>query len=179
LWVTAASCIVLLAYSLWKPERAKVNDLQIQLAKIREDRPLAFTGLALGRNRQPRPPYGDWIIERIELGFENTGAERISWTLSEFFFEYQGVRTDVPLPAGAGKYCLLAREAIDYSFDVPGLQIQLKALRVPTTIRFGFSVEYDNIPPLKVRRTKRILDCNVRMLRPIDYDVDIIKQIEE
>ncbi len=178
LWVTAAGCLILSAYSLWKTERTKVQDLQTQLAKIREDRPLSFTGLALERCVQPRPPYGEWIIERIELGFENTGAERISWTLKEFFFEYGGTRRDVPLPAAAGRYCLLAREAVDYGFDVPGLQIQVKPLGVPTTVRFGFSVEYDNVPPLKVRRMGRVIDCNIRNPRPTDPDWNIIEQRE-
>ena len=69
---------------------------------------------------------------------------------------------------------------MNYGFDVPGLQIQLQILRVPTTVRFGFTVEYDNIPPLKVRHMKRIIECNIRTLRPADYDCDwnVIEQGE-
>ena len=83
-------------------------------------------------------------------------------------------------PVGAGRYCLLARESLDYGFDVPGLQIQLQPLRVPTIIRFGFSVDYDNIPNLRVRHTRRILDCRVRGLWSGDYDwdVNIVEQVE-
>ena len=98
LWVTAGGCLVLSAYFLWRPERAKVVKLQNRLARISEDRPLSFNGLSIGRYVQPHPPHGDWIIERVELGFENTRAERISWTLAEFFFEYRGTNRTIPLP---------------------------------------------------------------------------------
>jgi hypothetical protein len=86
----------------------------------------------------------------------------------------------IPLPVGAGKYCLLAREANDYGFDVPGLQIQLHALRVPATIRFGFTIDYDNIPPVRVRCLRRILDFNIRRLwsGDCDWDVNIVEQLE-
>lgn len=124
LWLTAAACLIGSAYQLWKPERTKVLELQGQLAKIREDRPLSFTGLSLEHFVQPRPPRGPWIIDRISLGFENTGAERIGWRFEELFLEYQGPRTALTLPPEAGKYCLLARESIDYGFDVTGLEIQ-------------------------------------------------------
>jgi hypothetical protein len=179
-WIIAAGCLILSGYQLWKPERTKAIELQRQLARISEDRPLSFTGLSLGRYIQPRPPYGDWLIERIELGFENTGAQRLRWTIKDFFYEDRGIRTAIPLPAGAGKYSLPPREAMDYGFDVPGLQIQLQALRVPTTIRFGFTVEYDNIPPLNVRHMKRLIESNIRTLRPADYDCDwnVIEQDE-
>jgi hypothetical protein len=88
------------------------------------------------------------------------------------------VRSPIPLPAGAGGYCLLPRETADYGFDVHGLQIQLQALHVPTIFRVGFNVEYDNVPPLNLRHMKRLLECSVRSLRPVDYDVNIIEQVE-
>jgi hypothetical protein len=47
LWLTAAAYLIGSAYHLWKPKRTKVLELQGQLAKIREDRPLSFTGLSL------------------------------------------------------------------------------------------------------------------------------------
>ena len=67
---------------------------------------------------------------------------------------------------------------MDYGFDVPGLQIRLHGPLAPTSIRFGFRVEYDKIPPLKVRRMKRVLDCSIRSLRPVDYNVTIVEQLE-
>jgi hypothetical protein len=76
--------LVRVPYRLYAEQRTTINGLNNKIARIAEDRPLAFTGLALRRCVQPRPPYGEWIIERIELGFENTGAERISWRLTEF-----------------------------------------------------------------------------------------------
>jgi hypothetical protein len=169
--------LVRVPYRLYAEQRTTMNGLNDQIARITEDRPLSFTGLSIEHCVQARPPYGEWNIERIELGFENTGGQRISWTFTELFFEYGGTRKDIPLPDGAGRFCLLARESVDYGFDMPGLQIQVQALR-RTTIRFGFSVEYDNVPPLKVRRMKRILDCGVRSLRPMDYEVNIIEQVE-
>jgi hypothetical protein len=175
LWATAAGCLILSAYQLWKPERTKAVELQSQLAKISEDRPLSFTGLALSRWYAHDFTRGDWVIERIELGFENTGAQRLRWTITEFFFEYGRTRTAIPLPVGAGKYGLPPRESMNYGFDVPGLQVG-----VPTNVRFGFTVEYDNIPPLNTRRMRRIIECRIRALWPADYDRDwnVIEQGE-
>jgi len=172
--------LVRMPYRLYAEQRTVIHSLNDRLARISEDRPLSFNGLSLGRYVQPHPPHGDWIIERIDLGFENTGAERMSWTLADFFLEYQGTRKTIPPPVGAGRYCLLAREANDYGFDVRGLKIQLQPLRVPTTIRFGFTIDYDNVPPVRVRRMRRILDCNIRRLWSGDYDwdVNIVEQLE-
>jgi hypothetical protein len=172
--------LVRIPYGLYAEQRTFINERNEKLARISEDRPLIFNGLSIGRYVQPHPPHGDWIIERIELGFENTGAERICWTLPELFFDYQGTRRTIPLPAVAGRYCLVARASMDYGFDVPGLQIPLQPLRVPTTIRFGFTVEYDNIPPVNVRRIRRVLDCSIRRLWSGDYDCDfnIVEQLE-
>jgi hypothetical protein len=68
---------------------------------------------------------------------------------------------------------------IGCGFDVTGLEIQ-PSLGVLTTIRFGFTVAYDNIPPVNVRHTKRLLDCNVRRLWSggCDWDVTIVEQLE-
>jgi hypothetical protein len=183
-WIALAiflvSLLVLLIripYRLYAQQRTTINTLNDKLGRITEDRPLSFTGLSIEHCVQARPPYGPWIIDRIELGFENMGDQRISWTITEFFYENGGGRSPIPLPAGAGRYCLLARYSADYGFDVPGLQIQLQAL-VPTIFRVRFGVEYDNIPPLNVRRVKRVLECSVRSLRPMDYEVNIIEQVE-
>ena len=119
-----------------------------------------------------------WIVERVELEFENMSDQRINWHFNQFYYEYLGSSVTIPLPEEGNKYCLLARETISYEFDVPGLQMQLKPLRVPTTVRFGFSINYDNVPRLKVRTTKRVLDCNIITLAPVEFYVNIVEQDE-
>ena len=118
-WIALAifliSLLVLLVripYGLYSKQRVEVQKLEHKLGKIREDRPLSFTGLSIEHLNQARPPYGPVSIDRIELGFENTGAERLSVAIADLYFEYGGRRTPIPLPAGAGRYNLLAREEV-------------------------------------------------------------------
>jgi hypothetical protein len=169
--------LVRIPYALYSKQRAKINELQDKLARIREDRPLSFTGLSIEHFVQRHPPYGPVSIDRIELGFENTGGERLSLTITDLYFEWGGRKIPILLPAGADRYNLLAREEVGYGFDVPGLEVQLRALQA-TMIRFGFRAAYDNVPPLKARGMERVLDCGVRSVRPFHYDVTIVHQIE-
>jgi hypothetical protein len=170
--------LVRIPYEIYSEQKTRIEELEHKLCRISEDRPLSFNGLSVEHCVQSRPPYGPWIIDRIGLEFENMGDQRISWTITEFFYEKAGVKLAIPLPVGAGRYSLLARERVDYGFDVPGLEIQLQGPLVPTTFRVGFGAQYDNIPPLKIRHMRRLLECSVRSLAPLNCNVNIIEQRE-
>jgi len=64
-------------YWIFSQQKTALQNSESHLARISEDRPLSFNGLSLGRCVQPHPPYGVWIVKRIELGFENVSDQRI------------------------------------------------------------------------------------------------------
>jgi hypothetical protein len=170
LWLMAAGFVIWSAYLVWRPERTEVNELRKKLARISERRPLRFGGLSIDHFVQPAPPYGPTIIDQIGISFENTGDERLILAISELYFEYDGERTPIALPSGADQYNILAQTEVDYEFNVPDLQIQLRALQ-PVLVRFGFRASYDNVPPLKARGMEYTLDCYIRSIRPVNWSV--------
>jgi hypothetical protein len=177
LWTLGAIVVVrMLLAPYWMFSALK--HVEDTLARISEDRPFRFSEFILGSSVQPHHSQMIWIINDIALEFENLSDRRISWTIKELFFEYRGTRTEIPLAPGSGPYCLFPRQRATYNFDVPDLKIELAILGVLTSIRIGFQIIYDNIPPLRVRQTERLLDCKIRSLRPVDYHWDIVKELE-
>jgi hypothetical protein len=70
--------LVRIPYKLYAEQRTTINSLNEKLVKFSDDRPFRFEGMSIEHSVQPQPPYGPWIIDRIELEFENMGDQRIS-----------------------------------------------------------------------------------------------------
>jgi hypothetical protein len=87
-------------YWIFSQQETALQSAESLLAKIREDRPLSFNGLSLGRCIQPRR-LGPSIIGRIGLEFENISDQRIYWHIEELFYKHRGERVDIP-PSSAG-----------------------------------------------------------------------------
>lgn len=164
-------------YRLYAEQRARIDLLNHQLARISEDRPFRFNDITIEKWLQRRPPYGLWTIERIGLEFENVGDQPLAWSIAKASVEYDGNEKTIPLPQN-GKYSLHARQSMVFAVDIPGLEITLHPLGNPTAIRISFCLEYDNLVPLHVRRIKSVSDCLIRNLTRDDYYINIVEQRE-
>lgn len=93
--------------------------------------------------------------------------------VKELFFELAGVRTSVPVLGQAGTY-VHARQPMSYGFDVQGLT----AVAFPVIVTVGFDIEYDNVPPIRCRGTKRVIRHTFNSFRPMNWSNLIIDQDE-
>jgi hypothetical protein len=184
-WIALAiflvSLLVLLVrmpYRLYADQRTTINALNTQMARISEDRPFRFNDITIERWLRRNPAaYGPWTIQRMILHFENVGDQPLNWRIPKLSLEHEKRLIPIILPDDR-KYCLLARDTMDLGFDVPDLDIVVHPLGNPTTVRVKFCVEYDNIVALRVRKMKRVIDCNIRNLVGDDYYSNVVEQRE-
>jgi hypothetical protein len=112
-------------------------------------------------------------LERMELVFENLGERILNYKLAELFFSHEGARTAIPLAPTAGGY-IHARQQMTYGFDVKGFTFKT----FPLILILGFRVEYDNVPPVRRRRTKRIIQYTFNSFKPMIWSNTILEQDE-
>lgn len=165
--------LVLAPYWIFNAQSAQLSIATETLSRIAEDRPLRYLNIAprvIGNDFHKTPI---WTVERIELLFDNLGDRIISYKIAELFFVHEGNKTTIPLLQDAGGY-IHARQQISFGFDVKGLIVR----RFPAILEIGFIIEYDNVPPIKKRGTKRIIRYAFRSFAPMYWDSNLIAQDE-
>ena len=164
---------LLAPYWIFKAESTQLVAAKETLSKISEERHFGFIDIApriRGENFHRTP---EWTIERMDLRFYNFGDRTLSYKIKELFCEHNGIKIEAPLSENINK-CINAGQEITYTINISKLSFKM----FPVIIIIGFIVEYDNIPPIRKRGTKRILRYTFWSFRPVQRDIDIIEQDE-
>lgn len=165
--------LIFAPYWLFKAEAAQLSVAIETLSRISEDRPFNYVNIAprvVGTNFHQTPI---WTVERIELLFQNLGERIISYKILELFWVYNDKKAIIALPPDSGGY-IHARQQVTYGFDINDLSVSV----FPVILLIGFRIEYDNVPPLLNRGTRRIIQYKFRSFRPMYWDADIIEKDE-
>jgi hypothetical protein len=165
--------LILAPYWIFEAQSIQLNKVNETLSRISEDRPFNYADIVLSVIGNNFHKSVVWTVERIELLFENLGERIISYKITELFFEYDGNKMAIPMPIDSDAY-IHARQLIRHGFDVKELTVK----RFPAIFVIGLSVEYDNVPPIHKRVTKRIIKHTFNSFRPMDWSNTIIKQDE-
>jgi len=165
--------LFLAPYWISKKQNDEIDSQRAQLDRISEDRPLTYVNLNLsvtGNNFHSRPTF---TIARMELNFENVGDRMIRYKITELFFEREDKKTVVPLGAEAVAF-VHARQSMSYGFDVTGFSVQ----KFPVVIIVGFKLNYDNVPAVRARGMRRVIENKFLSFVPMKWS-NIIREQEE
>lgn len=144
--------MVFAPYWLFKDHSLELGIAKETLLRISDDRPFSYVGIApsvIGNDFNKTPI---WKIQKLYLIFRNISDRNIFYKFADLFLVYEGNKMTISLPSGAGGY-IQARQEISYGFSVKDIIIQ----NFPATLAVGFSIEYDNVPPIRERGTKRVI----------------------
>ena len=97
----------------------------------------------------------------------------LKYTITDLFIEYAGKKTTIPLNSGAVAF-IPARQITSHEFDVDGP----KTVSTPITFAVAFSLIYDNIPSIRDRRMRRVIEFKFMSFRPMKWSSAIRDQEE-
>jgi hypothetical protein len=165
--------LVLAPYWIYKLQNSELAEKTAQLDRISEDRPLAYETVnfsVTGNNFHTTPTYA---INHLELVFNNLSDRMLKYTVVELYIEYLGSKIVVPTDLEAGTF-IHARQTMSYGFDVQGMNVT----QFPATFCIGFKVHYDNVPSLRRRSTRRVIDYKFLSFKPMNW-TNLIREQEE
>lgn len=147
--LAALEMILIFPYRLWKANKTTIDDLNQKLTAVGQDRPFGFADAQFRTSINKR-------AKTIEIGvtvnFLNQGNQTLRWRLLSYSIEANGKKLSAP--AATIEYFAMRGQRGFY--NIPTLQgIPFKGW--PVQVDFMFDCEYDCIPPLNRRRTKRVI----------------------
>lgn len=145
-----------------------------KLELICQERPFAYSNMEF--DFLERNGFGGPVeVTRMGLIFENRGDRMIRYRIDDVFLSFNGIlaKADEKFMS-TGSY-VQAQSSMTYSFDVSDLVVS----GLPAKIEIGFSVEYDNVPPVRRRITRRKILYTLRSIRPVSFHSVIVDEAEE
>jgi hypothetical protein len=169
-------CIVLSCFFVWKKERdtllKKVSETEAILNSISLERMFAYKNFTMRVNPDPNNPASN-NMERFDIIFENLGDFLIKFNIVRLYIETIQNCWEIPLADETGGY-IHPRQIMQFGFDMANSNIGV----LPIIIKIGFVADYDNVPPLQNRTTKRVIQYTFRSVYPMICDNIIIDQSE-
>jgi len=149
------------------------DDFKDTLEAIERTRPLTYANAAFNF-LEPQWQTGEVFITGWALLLENLGDQMLKYTVKELYLEHDGKRAEHILATNEGAY-IHARKEMQHS-SVPAEKFSIG--KPPTNFIVGFVIEYDNVPPVRVRTTMRRIKFDLASIRPVAISNVILDQNE-
>lgn len=154
LWTAAVAMaaleIVLIApYRLWKSNKAAIEEGKDKLKAMSQDRPLHYDHADF--NHAVNKKAGTCNFSAT-IYFAHSGDQMMKWRLRSWSIEANGKK--LSSPAATTDYFVHKGQQAWY--HIPSLQ-DVPVKNWPVSIDIAFDLEYDNVPPLSVRGSKRLI----------------------
>jgi|1186.fasta_scaffold22578_3 hypothetical protein len=146
--VAALEVVLILPYRLWKSNKATIRDLTDRLMALEQERPVAFSHVEFKTHINKKKKTCD--ISAV-VHFNNHSDRMVKWKLLSYSITAHGKTLESS--AATTDYFMNRGQRGWYNYpelcDIP-------FSGWPVTVDVMFDCEYDNVPPLKVRATKRV-----------------------
>jgi hypothetical protein len=141
------------------------------LAEIGSDRPFDYDRLNLELQRTSTPNV---YFATVTLGFKNVGEKGISYKINNIYLTFNGIEATNIAQLHKAVF-LPAHQTRTYTFATfENVRIE----KMPIKLLFGWSIEYDNLPPVAKRITERDIEDTVVSVAPV-MNHDLILREEE
>jgi hypothetical protein len=148
LLIAGLEVLIVLPYRLWKSNRAIIEELNQRLTALGQDRPLAFQNVQFKTYVNKKTKTCNITAT---VYFANNGDRMLKWRMLSCSIEANGHKAIAP--AATSDYFVNRGQQCWYNYAT----LQNAPFNGwPVTVDVMFDCEYDNVPPLKIRGTKRI-----------------------
>jgi hypothetical protein len=178
-WAIAAAGVLIAAmlegsYQAFRKVEIERSQFYDDLQAISLDRPLAYVNSHFNfqmDNYNNRTAY----ITSWNIILENLSDRMIKFDIVDSFIQHGDDRPDNLAPVSNGAF-IHARQQMQHA-TVPERPIFIG--NIPSAFVIGFSIKYDNVPPIRQRITSREIEFNVNSLMPVSISNVIISQSED
>jgi hypothetical protein len=174
-WVVSAIValrLVLAPYWMHEETIKRATDALTKLEYISLERALGFADPDF--DFRQRTSSSTVEITKLGIHLENLGEQMLKYEIKDIYLERSsGVRAHIAIATGRTSFALAKSQTsrrYDVEWDVGPL---------PASLIIGISVSYDNVPPVRNRITGRRIKIVLRSIRPVNYDLETVDEIEE
>lgn len=147
--IAVLEVLVIFPYRLWKANKSNIAELNQRLTVLAQERPFSLDNAQFETYLNKKAKTCNITVV---VNFMNSGERLLEWRLLSYSIEANGRK--LTAPAATSEYFVNRGQRAFYNY--PTLQ-NVPFNGWPVTVDLMFDCEYDNVPPILVRRTKRIV----------------------
>jgi hypothetical protein len=171
-FVLASVCVLMSAYFVWARERRSLVDMQNRLEEIALERPFHYEDFTAFI--QQSHTHGS---ATIALVFKNEGARMLRWEIKSASCQINNYSTAADLENDEVSHHGYIHSNQSMTYSLPTIY-PFSTSTFPVYAEIAFHAEYDNVPSIKIRTTKRKLSYTIMSFNPVVSTNSIVEQIE-
>jgi hypothetical protein len=173
-WLLVLLCVLFEgSYRRYRKLEVEYIEIKHRLQKIAQRRDLTYQNCNFQISQATST--SDITLNGVAVYLENVGEDLISYQIPNFFLERNGFRTALLTTGPAAEGFVHSRQTMSHSFNCP---VPFSVGTIPATFRVGFSISYDNVPPVGARVTERTIEFTMSSLKPVVISNRIVAQEE-